>query len=584
MPEAALHTSNASWDPSSGAFAEAFGAFLVRERVLDEVAVHRAQRAQRQSSERLDLVLVRLGLMPEDALVRALSAFLDVPVATPAELAGAALLPGQVPATFARNRRIIAVALESEHVVVAAADPFNADAIAAVAFQFGQPARLKLATAGAIDRAAAALSETTGAPRAEVHAEAAETASEDDLKRLKDLASEAPIIRLVHDTISRAVEMRASDIHIEPAEDALRIRLRIDGELRDLEALPASMRSVVTSRVKIMANLNIAERRQPQDGRIKTNVRGNEIDLRVSSVPTLKGESVVLRILDRNAVPLEFAGLGIAGPALARFETLLEQPNGIILVTGPTGSGKTTTLYTALNRLNKPTRKLFTIEDPVEYQFAGVNQMQVQPKVGVTFSNALRSILRQDPDIIMVGEVRDLETAQMAIQSSLTGHLVLSSVHTNSASATITRLLQMGVEDYLLASTLTGVLAQRLVRRLCAACAVPEQHASPVLQGLAERAASQLGASATSPHAWRPMRPTGCAQCHGTGFSGRLAIAELLVISDAIREQILARQPERAIEAAAYETGMVSMFNDGLAKILAGVTTLEEVLRATRAA
>jgi general secretion pathway protein E len=351
------------------------------------------------------------------------------------------------------------------------------------------------------------------------------------------------------------------------------VRYRIDGVLATVETLPQALRAAVTSRIKIMANLDIAERRLPQDGRVKSTVRGKPIDLRISTMPTMLGESVVLRILDRSSVELDFARLGFGGAMLERFTGLLAQPNGIVLVTGPTGSGKTTTLYTALNRLNRVESKLFTVEDPIEYQLAGISQIQVQPRIGLTFAHALRSILRQDPDIVMVGEIRDLETAQMAIQASLTGHLVLSTLHTNSAAASLTRLMDMGVDDYLLASTLTGVLAQRLVRRLCAMCAVPDDAPPPFVETRLGGKRGELGGL---------RRKVGCPACRHTGYCGRTAISELLAMSEALRRKVLDRSSESAIEAAAIEGGMVSMLDDGLAKALAGETTLEEVLRVTR--
>jgi general secretion pathway protein E len=386
------------------------------------------------------------------------------------------------------------------------------------------------------------------------------------------MASEAPVIRLVHDLVTRAVEVRASDIHIEPWADSVRVRYRIDGVLTPVETLPLSLRAAVTSRLKIMAHLNIAERRLPQDGRIRSTVRGKEIDVRVSTVPTMMGESVVLRILDRSSIQLDFAALGFGGARHEMFMNLLTQPNGIILVTGPTGSGKTTTLYTALSVLNKTESKLFTVEDPIEYQLAGINQLQVQPKIGLTFAHALRAILRQDPDIIMVGEIRDLETAQMAIQASLTGHLVLSTVHTNSAAATITRLMDMRVEDYLLASTLTGVLAQRLVRRLCGRCSEPAEAPSLVVERIAGQDRDLRGLRAK----------VGCEVCRNTGYSGRTTISELLVMSNTVRQRMLQGASESVIEAAAIEGGMVTMFDDGLGKALRGETTIDEVLRVTR--
>jgi general secretion pathway protein E len=335
-----------------------------------------------------------------------------------------------------------------------------------------------------------------------------------------------------------------------------------------------------------MARLDIAERRLPQDGRIKTAVRGRDVDLRVSTMPTLHGESVVLRILDRTAVRLDFAALGFEGEVLERFRRALTEPNGIVLVTGPTGSGKTTTLYAALAMLNNAAQKLFTVEDPIEYQLEGINQIQVQPKIGLSFAHALRSILRQDPDIVMVGEIRDLETAQVAIQASLTGHLVLSSVHTNSAAATVVRLIEMGIEDYLLASSLTAVLAQRLVRRLCPHCAIDHEGTPGALRRILadawpERAGSGIEAMVAH-DAHRLRRAVGCARCRNTGYAGRTAVMELLLVDDAMRELIAARAGERRLEAAAIAAGMTTMYRHGLTKALAGETTIEEVLHATR--
>jgi general secretion pathway protein E len=335
----------------------------------------------------------------------------------------------------------------------------------------------------------------------------------------------------------------------------------------------------VTSRIKIMARLNIAERRLPQDGRIRFTARGREIDLRVSTMPTMAGESVVLRILDRASIPLDFTKLGFTGKEREGFDSLLAEPNGIILVTGPTGSGKSTTLYTALKALNRPDRKLFTVEDPIEYRLTGVNQIAVNPKIGLTFASALRSILRQDPDIIMVGEIRDLETAEIAIRASLTGHLVLSTVHTNSAAATITRLLDMGVEDYLLASSLKGVLAQRLVRTLCPACAADA--AAPDVE--TQRVVRLAGVAGTGLER-HPRRACGCEVCQGTAFRGRTAIYELLTVTPQLRDTIASGISESALEAAAAASGMNTLLQNGMAKVLAGETTMNEVLRVTRAA
>lgn len=565
-------------DPRSADFVEQFGAFLIGSGVLDELAVRRAQRAQRQSSERFDLVLTRLGLLPDAALVRALADHLGMSKAEAADFPALPVHADRLPAAFLKSHRVLPLADEADRLVVAVADPFDTEAIAAVSFLFEQPVTCCLATAGEIDAAIERLYGAGATSVASMTGADQETAdsSADDVRRLADLASEAPIIRLVQELITRAVEGQASDIHIEPSETSLRVRFRIDGLLHTVENLPPALKAAVTSRIKIMAHLNIAERRLPQDGRVKATVRGHEIDLRISTMPTLHGESVVMRLLDRSSVDLSYSALGFAGPKLDEFERLLSQPNGIVLVTGPTGSGKTTTLYSALTTLNLPDRKIFTVEDPIEYQLPGINQIQVQPRIGLTFASALRSILRQDPDIMMIGEIRDIETAEIAIQAALTGHLVLSTVHTNSAAATIARLLDMGVADYLLASTIKGVLAQRLVRRLCRLCARPAARSpepSRLIDGSSLAAVASIAGSRTA---------AGCPYCRQTGYSGRTMISELLVMSDPVRDAILSRAKERVIEEVAQREGMVTLYHDGLEKVRSGETSIEEVLRVTR--
>jgi general secretion pathway protein E len=398
---------------------------------------------------------------------------------------------------------------------------------------------------------------------------------EEDAERLKDLASEAPVIRLVNQLIARAVETQASDVHLEPFPDRLRVRYRYDGVLHEVESPPSRLQAAIISRVKIMARLDIAERRLPQDGRIKLTVRGHEIDFRVSTVPSLHGETVVLRVLDRTAVEFNYEKLGLPEDIRRGVEHALNLPNGMVLVTGPTGSGKTTTLYTGLLHLNSVVRKIVTVEDPIEYQLTGINQIQVKPQIGLSFANLLRSILRQDPDVIMIGEIRDLETAQIAVQAALTGHLVLSTLHTNSAAATVTRLRDMGLEDYLLTATLKAVLAQRLVRRLCPECKRLEE-APPAL---VER--FRLDRLAGN-RAIALYHPVGCAQCRGTGYRGRRAIAELLVPNRDIDQLIFERADDTAIEEAAVKGGMRRIFDSGLLAVLEGDTTIEEVVRCIR--
>ena len=573
-------------DPRSVEFAEHFGAYLSTHAVLDELAIQRAKRAQRQSGERFHLVLQRLGLLADAPMAKVLAGYCGMRLVTEADFPQSALQSDDLEPAFLKLNRILPLTDENGTVEIAVADPFNTDATAALSYLLGRPIRTAIAADADIEKGLERLytaHPASAAKPAEVSAKPAassEAANDDDVRRLEDMASEAPIIRLVQDLIVRAVGMQASDIHIEPREDSVRVRFRIDGMLHTIETLPPAVRAAIGSRIKIMARLNIAERRLPQDGRLKVNVRGREIDLRVSTMPTLWGESIVLRILDRSSVDLDFEKLGFAGKSYSNLSQLLKQPNGIILVTGPTGSGKTTTLYTALSTLNSAERKIFTVEDPIEYQMPGINQIQVQPKIGLTFAHALRSILRQDPDIIMVGEIRDLETAQIAIQASLTGHLVLSTVHTNSAAATVTRLLDMGVEKYLLASCLKGVLAQRLVRRLCPTCATPSAEAPAVISMLRTTGIDTdklLGGEPPRLHT-----AVGCPSCRQTGFSGRTTIYELLTTTPVVRDAMLAGSSEGVIESAGVADGMTTMLQNGLAKALCGQTTTEEVLRATR--
>jgi general secretion pathway protein E len=388
------------------------------------------------------------------------------------------------------------------------------------------------------------------------------------------------VIRLVNQIIARAVERRASDIHIEPGRDSVAVRYRIDGFLQHGQSVPATLRAALTTRIKIMAKLDIAERRMPHDGRIKTAVRGVEIDIRVSTLPTFFGEGIVMRILDRSHVELDFTKLGLDAVTQTSLHKLMSLPNGIVLVTGPTGSGKTTTLYTALKHLNRPELKLFTVEDPIEYQLSGVNQIQVQPQIGLDFPVVLRSVLRQDPDIVMIGEIRDLETARIAIQAALTGHLVFSTLHTNSAIAAITRLIDIGLERFLLASTVSGVMAQRLVRKLCQNCARPHRDARSLQDSLRMAFAEEGTVDLT-----RVRKAVGCEACGGTGYSGRTTVCELLVVDDLLREAIGRRsQDQRVMEQVARAAGFHTLYEHGLQKVLAGETTLEEVLRVTRVA
>ena len=570
-------------DPRGQAFVEAFSGHLLRRALLGEEALHRARRAQEQSRERFDLVLTRLGLLPETELTQALADFLGLSFSPASALSVAPdLLEGLDPALL-DSHRFLPLSSSGERLIIAVGDAFDSGLLEGLAFKFDREIVPVLVPATEL---AKAIATHCGLPAARDDTRDSSVGSttgiDEDLQRLTDLASEAPVIRLVNDIIARAIESRASDIHLEPREGALHVRFRIDGILHTVETLSPALRPAVTSRIKLMARLDIAERRLPQDGRIATASRGHEIDLRVSSVPTIIGEKIVLRILDRSSVKLEFASLGFAEPTLATLRSLLGKPNGIFLVTGPTGSGKTTTLYTAISTLDRTRSNISTVEDPIEYRLHGINQIQMHPEIGLTFATALRSLLRQDPDIIMVGEIRDLETAQIAVRASLTGHLVLSTVHTNSAAATVSRLLDMGVESYLLATSLTGVLAQRLVRRLCTACATEFRPSDALLD--------RLVGQGHVPPAWvmerlahrRYRRPVGCPACRNSGYSGRLCITELLTVTGPVRELVLAAAPDTEIEAAGRREGMTSLLHDGLAKAAEGLTTIDEVLRVAK--
>ncbi len=529
----------------------------------------RARVVQAETGERLDSVLTRLGLVSEQALADAIASESGLPIAAARDYPLVAVAADRVSARFLRDAKALPMAETDQGVRVALVDPLDPFAAHALSFALGRPVQSMVARSSDIE---AALDRLYGAAAHDALTDTA--AEEEDLERLKDMASDAPVIRAVNRLITKAVEARASDIHVEPAEDALGVRFRVDGAMRNEPPLPASMKAAFVSRVKVMAGLNIAEKRLPQDGRLRMAVRGNEIDLRVAISPTIHGESVVLRLLDRSNLKLDFDSLGFDGVTKAVWDEVLHRPHGIVLVTGPTGSGKTTTLYASLAVLNEATRKILTIEDPIEYRLGGVNQTQVQPGIGLSFAAALRSFLRQDPDVMMVGEIRDLETAQVAVQAALTGHTILSTLHTNTAASAVTRLLDMGVEPFLITSTVNAVLAQRLVRRLCPHCREPYIPTDAELVALGVDPAQHR--AATLYHA------RGCDACGQTGFRGRVAILELLLMDEAIGRLVLDRAEAREVGRAATSAGMRSMLVDGLIKAEAGETTVEEVLRVTR--
>jgi general secretion pathway protein E len=555
------------------------GAVLVEGGAIDRRTLDRAGRVAVETGGRLDHVLTQLGLVSERGLAEALAQLIGAPLVEARDYPDAPLFLDRLKGKFLRKVRALPIAAANGRATLAMSDPLDVFTRNAVAAALGHPVMVAVAVPIELEAAFGRLyagSEEGGDGTAlldEVLPDA--EPAEEDAERLKDLASEAPVIRLVNQLIARAVETHASDVHVEPFPDRLRVRYRYDGVLHEIEPPPARLQAAIISRIKIMARLDIAERRLPQDGRIKLTVRGHEIDFRVSTIPSLHGEKVVLRVLDRTAVEFDYEKLGLPADIRQGIERALELPNGMVLVTGPTGSGKTTTLYTGLLKLNTVARNVVTVEDPIEYQLAGINQIQVKPQIGLNFASLLRSILRQDPDVIMIGEIRDLETAQIAVQAALTGHLVLSTVHTNSAAATMTRLRDMGLEDYLMTATLKAVLAQRLVRRLCPECKMAEAASGALI----ERFDMTRLAPAKAISLYHPV---GCPACRGTGFRGRRAIAELLVPTRAIDRLIFEGADDAAIERAAVGDGMRPIFDSGLLAVLEGDTTIEEVVRCIR--
>ena len=568
--------------PSEDEAGERVCALLVERGCLEPDDLARAERLLAEAPEtRLTALLARLGLVSERDLALGWAIVLRLPLLSASRTPDAPPSTVSLSVRFMKQYHTVPLGDSGTAVQIATADPGDPYIAHAVQLACGRPVSLVVARRSEIDdlieRWFGAGRSALGTIVEGLGGEGGEgSEGDDDIEHLRDLASEAPVIRLVNLLIQHAVEARASDIHIEPFENRLTVRYRVDGVLHDVEAPPASSTAAVISRIKIMARMNIAERRLPQDGRIMLRVQGKQLDLRVSCIPTSFGESVVMRILDRGNVVLDFDSLGFDEQTLPPFMHVLEQPHGILLVTGPTGSGKTTTLYTALSKINTPDRKIITVEDPVEYQIEGINQMQVKPQIGLDFAGALRSIVRQDPDVIMIGEMRDLETCKIAIQSALTGHLVLSTLHTNSAAGGLTRLLDMGVEDYLIASTVNAILAQRLVRKLDSSSAEAYE---PLPEMVAELGLDKL----TEQRPIRLYRPKASTE-NPSGYRGRLAIIEQLTMNDTLRRLLMQHADAADIERAARGEGMRTMYEDGLRKALAGLTTVEEVLRVTQEA
>ena len=558
------------------------GEILVERGAIQPNDLRFALESRGSGGERIGRVLLDLGYVSRTELIQAIAEQIGVDYLTLSDFPEAPPVFARLELKYLKHHKFMPISFDEGKVVVAVADPFHCDYLDDVARILGVNYEVVVASEEdiieAVERCYGSGATTLEKIISSFSDEELSFLGDDDLvdvDHLRDMASEAPVIQLVNLFISRAVEFGASDIHVEPQERELRVRCRVDGVLQDLETPPKRLHSAIVSRVKIMAELNIAERRLPQDGRARVRASGREIDLRVSTVPTQFGESAVLRILDRSSTMMELHELGFPAVDLKEFTRAVHRPNGIIMVTGPTGSGKTTTLYGALNLINSPDRKIITIEDPIEYHLPGVTQIQVKPDIGLTFSSGLRTIVRQDPDIIMVGEIRDLETAEIAIQSALTGHLVLSTVHTNDAPSTITRLVDMGVEPYLISSCLNLAMAQRLVRTICPHC---KQKAVVTAEALEEAGIPNPEGRET----FDVHEGGGCKKCRNRGYAGRIAIFELMNVTAELKNLMLTRSAAIQLREAAVRAGMRTLREDGWSKVLQGLTTLDEVVRITQ--
>ncbi len=550
------------------------GTLLMEEGLItpEQLEVALAEQRRGNGEKRLGEILVSLRLLSEPALLHALSIQLDCPVVDLAQEPPDPKALEIVPSEFALRHQLIPLRQNDESLTVAMANPLDIHAIDDLRLLTGLDIAPMLASPTEIRR----LSEQFYMSRMIQDVQEAERAAEDeeslDVADLQKMAREELVIQMVNLIINQAIQDRASDVHVEPFEKELRVRYRVDGVLHEVNAPPKRFHPAIVSRIKILSDMNIAERRLPQDGRMRIRSGGRQIDLRVSTIPTLYGEGVVMRILDKQTAMLGLTELGMDSLMFGKFRRLIQEPHGIILVTGPTGSGKTTTLYASLNEIYSVEKKILTIEEPVEYQLSGVNQIQVQPNIGLTFASGLRHIVRQDPDIIMVGEIRDTETVEIAIHAALTGHLVFSTLHTNDAAGAVSRLLDMGAEPYLVASSLIGTVAQRLVRVNCPRCRAPYEEKPEVLR--------DIGIDPELARCRPLMRGKGCPECRGVGFRGRTGIYEMLIVDEAIRRMIVERQPAAVIKQYAQQNqDMVSMLQDGREKVLQGLTTIQEVLR-----
>jgi general secretion pathway protein E len=536
-----------------------------------------ARAASGKEYRRLGRVLVDLGFVSEQDILKALSFQLGLKYLTFSEFPKVIPDNSYPTVKFLKQYKIVPIGIANNTLQIAVSDPLNKYILDVLSVFSGRPVELFISSEKDIMEAIEQYFGTDvqmtsimeGMREDELESEGIEL--QEDVHHLRDMAFEAPIVKLVNMLITRAVEDRASDIHIEPFENSVKVRYRTDGVLNDIESLPKRLQPAVISRLKIMSRLNIAERRLPQDGRIKLRVSGRDLDLRISTMPTVYGESIVMRILDRSSALIVLEHLGFPDNIIKEYRKLINAPYGMLLVTGPTGSGKTTTLYASLSEINSEDKKIIAIEDPIEYQIEGINQIQVHPKIGLTFANGLRHIVRQDPDVIMVGEIRDIETAEMAVHSALTGHLVFSTLHTNDAPGAVTRLLDMGTEGFLVSSSLIGVLAQRLVRVICPVCKEPFTPNQKILEKVEVAFAST-----------ETYHGAGCEECRHTGYKSRTGIFELMIMNEDIKELVLGRASSDAIREMAVSGGMHLLRESGWQKVREGITTVEEVLRVTQ--
>jgi type IV pilus assembly protein PilB len=549
------------------------GQILIEQGLINDEQLERALEEHRQTPKSLGRVLIDLGLIKESDLVKALAEQVGLEFVDLADYPVDATLTTLLPDSLARRYRAIPIGERDGKLLVAMSDPANVYALDDIRTITGREVQPIVATASDVEQAIQKFSHMDGQVEA-LATEAAELLGEDDLE-LSAAVEEAPIVRLVTAIMTQAVGDRASDVHIEPAEKDVRIRFRVDGVLHEVMHSPKNIQGGLISRLKVMADLNIAERRVPQDGRISMRVGGKQLDLRLATLPTVHGEKVVIRVLDKSQALMRLEDLGFQDESFKQFQSSFKKPYGAILVTGPTGSGKSTTMYATLNILNQEDKNIITVEDPVEYRLAGVNQIQVNPKAGLTFASALRSILRADPDIVLIGEVRDKETAMIAVEASLTGHLVLSSLHTNDAASAVTRLTEMEVETFLVASAIDCIVAQRLARKLCDRCKEayqPDQY--------------ELSEAGFPESDWEDItelfRPAGCAACSNTGYRGRFGLYEVMRMTEELERLTVERASSDALKAVAIQQGMVTLREDGLEKTRAGLSSIEEVARVVK--